>query len=126
MKSRLPVVTLVALFVFAPAGTRLAAHHSQALYTNADGAISITGVVRRLEFTNPHSFIYVDVTGEDGKTKLWALELMSMRGLKMLGWTNDTVKPGDMITVAGRPAKNGAPAMYAEAIRLPDGRSMRS
>ena len=107
-------------------GARLAAHHSQALYTNADGAVSITGVVRRLEFTNPHSFIYVEVTDADGKTKLWALELMSMRGLKMLGWTADTVKPGDIITVAGRPAKSGAPAMYAEAIKLPDGRSMRS
>jgi hypothetical protein len=105
---------------------QLAGHHSQALYTNADGAISITGVVRRLEFTNPHSFIYVEVTGTDGKTKLWALELMSMRGLTMLGWTIDTVKPGDVIMVAGRPAKNGAPAMYAEAIKLPDGRSMRS
>jgi hypothetical protein len=49
-----------------------------------------------------------------------------MRGLSMVGWTIDTVKPGDVIMVAGRPAKNGAPAMYAEAIKLPDGRSMRS
>jgi len=125
MKTRLPIVVTVMLFSPFAAG-RPTAHHSQALYTNADGAISITGVVRRLEFTNPHSFVYVEVTGADGKTKLWALELMSMRGLTMLGWTHETIKPGDVITAAGRPAKNGAPAMYAEAIRLPDGRSMRS
>jgi hypothetical protein len=104
----------------------VSAHHSQAGYTDASGAISITGVVKRVEFTNPHAFIYLEVTGKDGKTKLWALEMMSIRALKMLGWLSDTVKVGDTITAIGRPAKNGAPAMYSEAIKLPDGRMIRS
>ena len=102
------------------------AHHSQAAYTDASGAISITGVVKKVEFTNPHAFIYIEVTGEGGKTRVWALELMSIRALKMLGWLSDTVKVGDTITAIGRPAKNGAPAMYSEVIKLPDGRMMRS
>jgi uncharacterized protein DUF6152 len=102
------------------------AHHSQATYTDANGAISITGVVRKFEFTNPHSFIYLEVTGNDGKSKLWALEMQSVTHLKSIGWISTTVKAGDMLTAIGRPAKNGAPAMYAEVIKLPDGRMIRS
>jgi hypothetical protein len=104
----------------------LFAHHSQAMYTNADGAISIMGAVKKVEFTNPHSFIYLEVTGDDGKTKLWALEMQSVTHLKSIGWINTTVKAGDTLTAIGRPAKNGAPAMYVEVIKLPDGRMIRS
>jgi hypothetical protein len=101
-------------------------HHSQAMYTDASGAISIMGTVKKFEFTNPHSFIYLEVTGDDGKTKLWALEMQSVTHLKSIGWINTTVKVGDTLTAIGRPAKNGAPAMYAEVIKLSDGRMIRS
>jgi len=63
----------------------LLGHHSQAMYTNADGAISIMGTVKKVEFTNPHSFIYLEVTGDDGKAKLWALEMQSVTHLKSIG-----------------------------------------
>ena len=102
------------------------AHHSQATYTDANGAISVSGVVKRFEFTNPHSFIYLEVAGDGGATKLWALEMQSVTHLKSIGWTNTTVKVGDSVTAIGRPARNGAPAMYAEVIKLPDGRMIRS
>ena len=102
------------------------AHHSQAMYTNADGAISITGVVQKFEFTNPHAAIYLEVIDSDGKTQLWICEMQSIRALKLLGWLPTTVKAGDKLVIVGRPARNGAPAMYAEAIQLPDGRAMRS
>lgn len=118
------IVALVACVT--AAGSPVLGHHSQAAYTDASGAISITGVVKKVEFTNPHAFIYLEVTSENGQTRVWALELMSIRALKMLGWLSDTVKVGDTITAIGRPAKNGAPAMYSEAIKLPDGRMMRS
>jgi hypothetical protein len=101
-------------------------HHSQAMYTDANGAISITGVMKKFEFTNPHSFIYLEVIGDDGKAKLWALEMQSVTHLKSIGWISTTVKVGDTLTAIGRPAKNGAPAMYAEVIKLPDGRMIRS
>jgi hypothetical protein len=101
-------------------------HHSQAMYTDASGAISITGVVKKFEFTNPHSFVYLEVTGDGGKTKLWALELQSVTHLKSIGWTAETVKVGELLTAIGRPAKNGAPAMYAEVLKLSDGRMIRS
>src|SRR5215510_5979662 len=121
MKSAVPAC-IVALMTIVVGSNSTSAHHSQAAYTDASGAISITGVVKKVEFTNPHAFIYFEVTGADGKSKVWALELMSIRALKMLGWLSDTVKVGDTITAIGRPAKNGAPAMYSEAIKLADGR----
>jgi Family of unknown function (DUF6152) len=104
----------------------LSAHHSQSRYTDAKGAISIAGVVKKFEFTNPHSFIYLEVSGKDGQPKLWALEMQSVTHLKSIGWTSETVKVGDMLTVVGRPAVNGAPAMYSEVITLSDGRRIRS
>ena len=120
---RLFAVSVVVLMANALIG---AAHHSQSAYTDASGAIAITGVVKRVEFTNPHAFIYLEVTDDNGKMRVWALELMSIRALKMLGWLSDTVKVGDTITAIGRPAKSGAAAMYSEAIKLPDGRMIRS
>jgi hypothetical protein len=117
---------VVALVSLVGTSTSMSAHHSQAAYTDASGAIAITGVVKKVEFTNPHAFIYIEATDANGKTRVWALELMSIRALKMLGWLSDTVKVGDTITAYGRPAKNGAAAMYSEAIKLPDGRMFRS
>jgi Family of unknown function (DUF6152) len=119
------VACIVTLVAFIAVSSPVSAHHSQAAYTDASGAIAITGVVKKVEFTNPHAFIYVEVAS-DGKTRVWALELMSIRALKMLGWLSDTIKVGDTITAYGRPAKNGAAAMYSEAIKLPDGRMLRS
>jgi len=120
-------VFILAITISLVAGSSsISAHHSQAAYTDASGAIMITGVVKKVEFTNPHAFIYVEVAEANGKTRVWALELMSIRALKMLGWLSDTVKAGDTITAYGRPAKNGAAAMYSEAIKLPDGRMFRS
>jgi hypothetical protein len=111
----------------------LMAHHSQARYTGVEGAIEIRGVVVKVEMTSPHSFIYIDEIDKEGKPVLkngkprtWALEMQSLRGLAMNGWVDDTVKVGETLTVIGRPARNGAPAMYCEVVKLPDGRQMRS
>ena len=125
LKARLSCLFSVVLLISAISHLGFA-HHSQAMYTDANGAVSITGVVKKFEFTNPHSFIYLEVTSEDGKARLWALEMQSVTHLKSIGWISTTVKVGDTLTAVGRPAKNGAPAMYAEVIKLPDGRMIRS
>lgn len=119
------VARIVAIAVLSSATLPVAAHHSQGQYTGPEGAIEITGVVARVEMTNPHSFLYVDVE-KDGKKVRWALEMQSLRGLAMNGWVDGTVKVGDKISAIGRPARNGAPAMYCEVVKLPDGRQMRS
>jgi hypothetical protein len=123
--NRALVALIIGIAVLSFPGAPVSAHHSQAQYTGAEGAIEITGTVVRVEMTNPHSFLYIDVV-KNGKTVRWALEMQSVRGLAMNGWVDNTVKVGDMISAIGRPARNGAPAMYCEVVKLPDGRQMRS
>lgn len=103
----------------------LSAHHSTTMYNMAN-PITVTGVVKRFEWTNPHAFIYLDVTGEDGKVVTWEIEMMSLNHLKSYGWTRKTVKEGDVISCTGGAAKSGAPAMLSSLIKLADGRLIKS
>src|SRR4029078_12782402 len=79
----------------------VAAHHSTANY-DFDKTAKVTGVVTYIVFTNPHSFIDMDVTAADG-TKQYKIFATSKVALLRYGWRPDSVKPGDSITVAGRP-----------------------
>lgn len=101
------------------------AHHSTAMY-NMASPTTVTGVVKRFEWTNPHAYIYLEVTDEQGKKTEWAIEMMSLNHLKSYGWLHDTVKPGDMISCTGGAAKSGDPAMLSSLIKLPDGRMIKS
>jgi hypothetical protein len=110
------------LFAMAAAG----AHHSTAMY-DTQNPVTVTGTVKKVEWTNPHAFLYIDVKDEKtGKTIEWEVELMSLNHLRGYGWTSKTVKVGDMIFATGSPAKSGAPSMIASRVKLPDGREIRS
>jgi hypothetical protein len=87
---------------------------------------TVTGVVKKFEWTNPHAYIYLDVTGEDGKVVTWEIEMMSINHLKSYGWTRNTVKPGDVISCTGGAAKSGDPAMLSSLMKLADGRMIKS
>ena len=84
----------------------LSAHHSFAAFDMSKEQ-SITGVVSRFDWTNPHTFIWVDVTNEKGVVETWAIEGMSPNYLGRRGWSKNSVKPGDKITVSIRPLKEG-------------------
>ena len=101
------------------------AHHSTAMYNMANPT-TVTGVVKRFEWVNPHAYIYLEVTDEKGNKVEWAIEMMSLNHLKSYGWLHDTVKPGDVITCTGGAAKSGDPAMLASLIKLADGRMIKS
>ncbi|MBV9397011.1 MAG: hypothetical protein JO062_03470 [Bryobacterales bacterium] len=101
------------------------AHHSTAMYNMANPT-TVTGVVKRFEWTNPHAYIYLEVKDEQGKTVEWAIEMMSLNHLKSYGWSHTTVKPGDMISCTGGAAKSGDPAMLSSLIKLADGRMIKS
>jgi hypothetical protein len=88
------------------AGANLSAHHSFAAFDMSKEQ-TITGVVSRFDWTNPHTFIWVDVTSEKGVTESWAIEGMSPNYLGRRGWSKNSVKPGDKITVSIRPLKEG-------------------
>ncbi len=106
--------------------TPIAAHHSTAMYNNTL-SVTVTGVVKRFEWTNPHAFIYVEVKDEaTGNLVEWQVEMMSLNHLKSYGWTSKTVKQGEIISCTGSPAKNGEHMMFATRMKLADGRDIRA
>ena len=106
-------------------GTTIFAHHSTAMY-DAQHPMTITGVVKRFEWTNPHAHVYLSVADPGGKEQEWDVELMSLNHLRSYGWMKSTVKAGDKISCTGIPAKSGDPAMIANTIDLPDGTKIKS
>jgi hypothetical protein len=104
----------------------LSAHHSTAMYDNQN-PVTVTGTVKRFEWTNPHAFVYLEVKDEKtGKMVEWEVEMMSLNHLRGYGWTSKTVKQGDSLSATGAPAKSGAPSMIANRMKLADGREIRS
>ncbi len=101
------------------------AHHSTAMYDMAN-PVTVKGAVKRFEWTNPHAFIFLEVKDASGAAVEWEIELMSLNHLRTYGWVRNTVKPGDVISAVGAPARNGAPSMIAGVVELPDGRKIRS
>jgi len=103
----------------------LLAHHGTGMYDMAH-PITVTGVVKRFEWTNPHAFIYLDVKDEKGKVVEWSIEMMALNHLKSYGWSRNLVRPGDVISCTGGAAKSGEPFMLSSIIKLPDGREIKS
>lgn len=97
---------VLAIAALALTAATLSAHHSFAAFDMSKEQ-TITGVVSRFDWTNPHTFIWVDVTNEKGVVESWAIEGMSPNYLGRRGWSKHSVKPGDKITVSIRPLKEG-------------------
>lgn len=99
------------------------AHHSTAMYDLVHGTI-INGVVTRFDWENPHAHIAVDVTGENDEIEHWSVELESAGMLHRLGWSKDTLKVGDAVTVTGGRAKDNSFHLRALWVELPVGRKL--
>ena len=106
MRTRLTVavVCIAALLAAVP----VVAHHSFAAEYDADKPIKLTGTVTKIEWTNPHCFFYVDVKNEAGKTENWGFEMGNPNALLRLGWTRNSLKQGDTVTVEGSRARDGS------------------
>ena len=102
-----------------------AAHHSTAMY-DMDHPVTVTGAVKRFEWTNPHAFIFLDVKDSEAQPVEWEVEMMSLNHLRSFGWVRDTVKPGEVISCTGGRARNGGNTMIASLIKLADGREIRA
>jgi hypothetical protein len=101
-----------------------AAHHSFAAEFDANSPIELTGTVTKVEWANPHTFFYIDVTTPQGEVEGWALEMGSPNGLMRRGWTRDSMKIGDVVTVTGSRAKNGSFKGNARAVTLSTGKRL--
>jgi hypothetical protein len=95
------------------------AHHSFPAQYDAAKSITLTGKVTKVEWTNPHIFIYIDVPNDaTGQVVNWALEMGGPNALLRLGWKRDSLKPDDLITVEGSLARDGSPLANATSIVL--------
>jgi hypothetical protein len=101
-----------------------ASHHSFATQYDINAPVSLTGVVTKVEWTNPHARFYVDVKDESGKVTNWNLELASPNVLTRNGWTRHALKEGDDVTVEGSMARSGAHMANARTVVLADGRQV--
>lgn len=101
------------------------AHHSGAMFDMAH-LITLSGVVTKVEWTNPHTFMYVNAKNDKGVVEEWAIEINSPNFLRHNGWTSTTVNAGDAITCTGAPAKSGSKFMHGMTIQLSSGVQLRS
>ena len=113
----------VALCTTVAAGTALA-HHSFAAEFDANAPIELTGTVTKVDWANPHTYFYIDVTSAKGDVQNWALEMGSPNGLMRRGWTRDSMKIGDVVIVSGWRAKDGATKGNARSVTLSTGKKL--
>jgi hypothetical protein len=116
MSKSFAIAALVAGLISVPA----IAHHSHSMF-DGDTTLTITGTVSALDWTNPHVWLHVDTIDEAGGTVQWSLEMGSPANIARRGWRPRSVSPGDAVSVALHPLRNGEPIGSLVAIGLPDG-----
>ena len=114
MKSIAAVVVVGGVVLMA--ARPVVAHHAFAAEFDAAKPVKLTGAVTKVDWTNPHAWIYVDIKDETGKVANWGFELASPNGLMRNGWTRFSLKPGEVVTIEGTRAKNGSTNANAAAV----------
>ncbi|HXS79349.1 MAG TPA: DUF6152 family protein [Gammaproteobacteria bacterium] len=99
-------------------------HHSFSAEFDRDKPIQVTGTVTKVEWTNPHARIYLDVQGADGKVVNWDFELGPPNGLMRQGWRRDSLHEGHVVTINGFLSKDQEHVANARSVHLPDGRQV--
>ena len=94
------------------------AHHAFSAEFDANKPVTLTGTITKVEWTNPHAWFYIDVADATGKVTNWAFELGGPNTLIREGWTRNSMKPGDIVTVEGSRAKDGSSIANAQAVTL--------
>lgn len=118
---RHPLKFWTAIAVILAAGIPLWAHHGNAAYDEKN-PITIKGTVTEFAWTNPHVQIYLDVKDDKGAVAHWSVETYSPGKLIRAGWTKESVKAGDVVSITLIRARNGAPVGFLHKLVLPNGK----
>lgn len=120
MINKIKITLIFALTVFG--ATAVQAHHSATMF-DRETTVTVTGVVKEFQYTNPHSWLIVTVTEEDGTKVNWGFEAEGPSTLIRAGISKKDFRPGTRITITGNPIRDGRKAAYwIKAIRLDDGK----
>jgi len=111
-------IAFAAAFILVITAAPTFAHHSFAAEFDATKPANLTGSVTKVEWMNPHTWFYIDVKDETGKVTNWAVEMGSPNGLLRAGWSRNSLKVGDVVTVAGSRAKDGTNNANARTVTL--------
>jgi hypothetical protein len=114
----------MAIMTFLAAGLPLLAHHAFSNEFDESKPITLEGVVTRVDWENPHVHFYVDVSQSDGTVVNWACETGGPNRLAKKGWTRDSLKPGDKVTVHGFPAKDASHAADGRKVTFANGQTI--
>jgi hypothetical protein len=95
-----------------------APHHAFSAEFDINKPVKLTGTVTRIEWTNPHAWLFIDAEVDNGAVQSWAIELVGINDLLRLGWGRNKVKTGDVISVDGFGARNGTNTANAASVTL--------
>ncbi len=121
MKNKFIWLAAVAMLV---AGRPALAHHSFAAEFDAEKPVKLTGTVTKIEWTNPHAYFFIDVKDASGKSTNWGMEMGSPNGLMRQGWSRNSMKVGDVVSIEGSQAKDGAKLANARSVTLASGQRL--
>ncbi len=114
----------VALFALLAAGAMPGfAHHSFAMFDMAK-SVTLEGTIKQFDWTNPHTFVWVNVVNGEGKVETWGIEGQSPNFLGRRGWSKNSVRPGDKVSVVISPLKDGRAGGMFRSMILPTGKTI--
>ena len=121
MKTKIAVIVTVLASL---PGARLLAHHSFAAEFDGNKRVTLKGTVTKVDWRNPHIYVYLNVKDDRGGVVEWACEGGPPNVLLREGWSRDSVKEGDMVTIEGALAKDGSKRCNSRSVNLADGRKV--
>ena len=117
------IAAVVAIALAAGSNTSFA-HHAFSAEFDQSKPVKVAGAITKLEWTNPHAWIFIDVKGTDGKVVPWRFEMGAPNALLRAGWSKSDIKVGTEVTISGFMARAGGSVGNAFQVRLPDGRDL--
>jgi hypothetical protein len=114
-----------AVVIFATLAGQALAHHSFAMF-DMKKDVTMSGMVTEFRWTNPHSWMHLDVTDKDGTKVNWALEMTSPNNLVLSGWRRSSLKPGDKVSVTYHPLLNGKSGGSLVKVVLADNKTLEN